>query len=288
MARVPPPLLRSQKLVKRKKRLRVVKIIFGILFLVGSIYGIWWGAQLPQFTIENIVVEGSVTLTNDQVTTIAESKMQGAYAEIISRHNIIFYPRQPIIDAIKAQSLRIGDVTIERQLWNTIIITIRERVPVAVWCGVTQIEQNPCYVIDREGVIFDTAPEFSGSAYVRLYGSISARSSSTPLGATYGTGETFARVRVFLDSLSTLELQVASVVMHDTDYTVYLNDITEIRLSYSDLVEKNISLIQSLRKERPFDTTGLGAAEYIDLRYGNKIFYKLKATEGTTTAETAN
>jgi cell division septal protein FtsQ len=282
MARPQATLLKQQKIVKRKKILRIVKAIGAVIVLAGLVYGLSVVSKRPEFAIQNIIIEGNVTLATDAVVALAQQKLAGNYGFIFSRANIVFFPKQEIIKTVSAQTLRIKTVTIERLLWNSIAIKITERMPIGVWCGVEMNTTEPCYLMDAEGFIFDTAPQFSGSAYTRFFGPIKGNG---VLGSEITPHPSFIQTTQFVDALPNIGLDGVSIVMKEKDYSVYLKSGTEIRLTYTDPIDRTISTLKSILEQRQFMSGGIANAEYIDLRYGNKIFYKFKGKDLATSTQ---
>lgn len=282
MARPQATLLKQQKIVKRKKIVRIFKGIGAIIVLAGLVYGLSVVSKRPEFAIQNIIVEGNVTLSTEKIVVLAQEKLVGNYGFIFSRSNIVFFPKQEIMKSISAQTLRIKTVSIERLLWNSIAIKITERMPIGVWCGVEKNITEPCYLMDAEGFIFDTAPQFSGSAYTRFFGPIKGNG---VLGSELTPRQAFIQVSTFADALPNIALDAVALVMKDKDYSVYLKSDTEIRLTYTDPIDRTISTLKSILEQRQFTNGGIANAEYIDLRYGNKIFYKFKGKEVATSTQ---
>jgi hypothetical protein len=160
---------------------------------------------------------------------------------------------------------------------TTIDIKIKERVPVAVWCGANQEKPVSCYLIDAQGYIFAKAPEFSGPAYIKLYGSLV---SASWRGAQFFSQGGLSHILSFAKSLPEIGFQpVAVEVTGANTYDMFASSGTRILVQVSDPVSTIVSNINLLLAQKVFAQSRINNFSnllYIDARFGNKLFYKFK------------
>ena len=286
MARRDKPLLRSQIATKRRQRWFVIKCVAaGLLALAALIFASWLSKQ-PRFLIKNVQVSGTSFIASDDVVNLVKPLLEGNYVYLFARANALLYPKGQIIAAIKASSQRIDAVDVSRGDWQTLTVTLHERQPVAVWCGLDHSVANDCYVFDKHAWIFAPAPDFSGTAYVRWYGPMS---SSTPITATFLDQATFDHLGGILQSLSTIGLEPFSVVVGDRDVTVYLKNDAQLIFSKNDSADHITIVLNSLFNQKVFAASraaDFSNLSYIDMRFGNKVFYKLSSSTADTASST--
>ena len=137
--------------------------------------------------------------------------------------------------------------------------------------------------MDKEGYIFDEAPFFSGDVYLKFYGKVDLKDNS-PLGSNV-SGENFSKLASFIESLSNVGLKPAILYMEDSgDIKVLLTEENEGKEPYialkanADLQKLTENLELALNTEPLLSDfkNKYSSLEYIDLRYGNKVYYRFR------------
>ena len=273
-------ILGSQKLLRRQRVVQGLKIVVGVLLFVGFFWSLSYISAVPSLTIQHIIVSGNSVVPTDAVLSVAENALRGNYDWIFSRANFLWYPKSEIADTLKYSYSWIDTVSVERKNLTTIEIKIKERAPVAVWCGKTSASPEPCKLMDAGGYVFALAPDFSGSAYLRLYGPLT---SASWRGAKFFSDSGRAHIFAFTKGLTEISLTpIAAEVSLDSvqeEYTLILNSGTRLRVQVADAVGAIISNLQSLLAQKDFVASAshnFSDLTSIDLRFGSKIFYKFK------------
>jgi hypothetical protein len=218
----------------------------------------------------------------DDVLAVARDALQGKYALIFSRANILWYPKQQIINTLQYSYSWIDTISISRVNLTTIAVKIKERVPVAVWCGAVRDKPVSCRLVDVQGYLFAKAPEFSGPefsgpVYIKLYGPIT---SASWRGVEFLSQSGLTHILEFTKSLPEIGFQpVAVAVTGANTYDVFSASDTYISAQISDPVPEIISNIDLLLSQKIFSQSkksNFSDLLYIDTRFGNKLFYKFK------------
>lgn len=274
-------LLQSQKLLRRERAWKWTKLIFVVALFGGLLCGLSALSCSPKLTVQNILVTGNSVVPTDEVLAIARDEMNGRNLLLFSRANILWYPKQQIIDTLQHSYSWIDTVSIDRVNATTISIKIKERVPVAVWCGADRDKPVSCQLMDAQGYAFAKAPEFSGAAYLKLYGPVAPASWR---GAEFSSQQGLAHMLGLVKGLSEIGFQPLEIAVASTDtstnaYDVFLSSGTRISVKTSDSVSVIISNISLLLMQKAFadsQTSNFSNLLYIDARFGNKLFYKFK------------
>jgi len=135
--------------------------------------------------------------------------------------------------------------------------------------------------MDETGYLFDESPFFSGEVYFRFFGPID--NTDSPKGANFSSGE-FQNLVIFKESLKDLDIRpVAIFLKEDKDIEVILSSSQSLReapkiifKSDSDL-NKMVENLQSALSADPLRDdfkNKYDSLKYIDLRFGNKVYYK--------------
>lgn len=272
--------LRAQRL-----RLRVLVALLTITLLGAAAYGLSYTSYLPRFSVQDVVVRGAHEVRENLVRAYVGTMLYDGTRSFFSRGNIFFYPRAEIETAVKEYFPRVQSVQISREslLATAILVSVKEREAFARWCTTNETDFTnesfeSCYVMDRSGLLF--APMGASSAdlatsYIFRGGLLST---STPLGQAYLPGA-FAGVSALLERLGQAGFTARSVSAEgERDFSIMLAQGFELRASFgSDIgaLVKNLELVLSSETLRGKEDQ----LEYIDLRFGNRVYYKLKGQD---------
>ena len=256
-----------------------------------------FASHLPQFSIQSVDVRGAKELSPQLVRIYAESVLHDGAYSLFSRANIFLYPRAQLQEAVKEYFPRIENVHIAREsfLSTALIVALEEREAFARWCGPfgsdsTEEQSELCYVIDRGGLIFAPVGTTStGLATPYLFrGGLSPSTSSGQvaasglLGKTYLPGR-FAGIVALLERLGQSGFAARSVFTEgEQDFSIALIRGFELRASFGADVPglvRNLELVLSSESLRGKEDQ----LEYVDLRFGNRVYYKLKGEEQQST-----
>ncbi|KKR45640.1 MAG: hypothetical protein A3G47_01510 [Candidatus Zambryskibacteria bacterium RIFCSPLOWO2_12_FULL_39_45] len=272
--------------LKQKRNRKLARYALFFLIFVFFLSLISYLAHRPSIRISKIELLGGVLITEPDVSVKSLEYLQGSYLWLFPKNNVLLYPRAKLENYLKETFKRILTIDISSKDFNILVIDITERKPVALWCdevptyageaGSEPTTAN-CYFMDSNGTIFTEAPQFSGDAYFKYYGLVAT---STPIGSHYIASSTeFIAVSDFIETARSLSLQPIHLIAKDGgEFSLVLANGGQI---YFDTKESLTLAGQNL--EALLRTPALSATppdklpiDYIDLRYGNKLFYKLR------------
>lgn len=303
---------------RRRAHLAVAFVIF--LVLSALAYGAHHVSYLPQFSVESVVVTGtehvSPKLVSDYVWTVLDD---GSY-HFLSRKNVLLYPRAILEKAVVGFFPRIASASVSRSPLSPtgIVVSVTERQPFAAWCMSAPAEENAsgqtgsvsdqCYQMDAGGFIFALTGQAealsvsaSSTEYVfrgGLFGrSIATSTPFTATGVTNPIGKTFMQAHLpalvaLLNGLGQAGFTPEGAeVENDTDFFIPLAPTQgsgqaqgfTVKAAFGtspDTLVKNLNLVLSsdaLKDKRE-------KLEYIDLRFGDRVYYKLKGETETSGA----
>jgi len=266
-----PP--KRSSLRSRRRRSRMFITLAIAVLILGAAYAVRYASYLPRFSIQHIEIAGAKDVGTEPVSTFVASKLVSDSFAFFSPSNIFLYPRKSIEEAIKKDFPRIKDVSISREslLATAITVSIEERKAFARWCG-----NGTCFALDESGFIFAAASTTLNVATAYVFeGPLAA---SEPLGQTYLPGS-FVGITALLERLGQAGFSPQKIRTDgEQDFSIDLSHGFTIHASFGTdvgLIVKNLELVLSSDALRGKE----GDIEYIDLRFGNRVYYKLKGGE---------
>lgn len=259
---------------KRKKRLdpntlQLIKQIVGgllVFILVGSIIaGTWYITRLPSLTISQVVVSGGETISHDLVTTLVESELEGEYLRLIPKRFSLLYPKESIQNSVQKIN-RIKNLSVERKPLTVLTVTFEEFVPDALWCN---IETNDCVFLDQTGYAFAKAPKLTGGSFLRF-----EKIGVAPVTEQQAFDEfNYNRVHQIVQLLEENNWFTKYVAVDSAgDAYLHLTEGGELKVALDNEPEKIVENLFTVLSSPEFSDVGPGGFEYIDLRFGNKVF----------------
>jgi len=258
----------------RAKRRRVrAAIVFGVLLvLAGIAYGIHVVSYLPQLSVGKIVVSGTQDVPEKLVSDYAQSIINDGSYHFLSRSDIFLYPGAVVARDIPLNFPRISQARVSRaSLFSTQVdVQVSERQRFALWCEGTQ-----CFDMDSGGVVFAESSATSSGEYI-FQGGIAT--TTNPIGQSFVSTHLPALVAL-LNQLGQAGFAPLGVtVANETDFSVPLATGYSLKGSFgenpADLV-KNLQLV--LSSDALLGKTA--QLEYVDLRFGDRVYFKLKGEE---------
>jgi hypothetical protein len=275
--------------LKRRRRKIILKKIFIFLFGLIAVVGfLSYLSHLNKLNISDVEISGNSAMDSKIIKTEVQKRMAGNYLWIFPKTNIFFYPQSYIKNDLLNKFKRLEDVKLSIKDRKILEVSVVERIPKYIWCGTSvsglSTDKAKCYFIDDNGYIFDEAPYFSGEVYFKFYGKI-AGEKDNPTGSFFAK-ENFLKLISFKETLETLNLKpVAVYIMSDGNVKVYLSNGSSsptgpqiIFKLNSDFQKISENLGTALTTE-PLQTDfkkKYSSLLYIDLRFGNKVYYKFK------------
>ncbi len=271
----------SPRVVRRRRKVLVRRVGFGLGAILLFVALLGAAARIPTFIISNIAVSGASTVSALELEAFVAQGLSGNHLFLFPKSHDLFYPKETIETNILRDFPRIVEARFRLESLDRVHLTVKEREPVALYCGEAQAQpQNgSCYFLDGEGFIFGKAPDFSGNIFLRFFGGREA--TSTPMvGSRLLTADEFKRLRVFILSLEDIleesDMPEAASINDEGDVAILLlsgGKILTTRTQNFVGVQQNLASVLSSDE---FQKKNLATLEYLDLRFGNKIYFKWK------------
>lgn len=245
----------SPKNVKKKRLKLIAKVSFVLFLLIIIIGSFSYSSKSPVLRIQNIEIIGNISVSSKDITDFVKSKLTGNYFFFFPKNNSLLYPRNFIQNSILSLFIQLNSVDVRLKNLNTLEINVSERKPYSLWCVGELMDANECYFMDKSGLIFAKAPSFSGNVFIRYYGK------------KYSEEKQFKEIDSFIQAIQKLDISVIAVSAKDNGDFEIVSKTGQIFFNNKKSFDDTLANLMIILKEKK-------NINYIDLRYGNKVYFK--------------
>ncbi len=286
MQEMSPTLTAYQKKKFRQKMRRWIKLALGGgLILLGLVTAVAFLSHWEGLAVQSIDIKGLDEIAEEEVRQLVEDKSDDRLLGVFSRQSIFFFPRQNIVESLVQEYPRISSAVISPRSFSEFRefeLQISEREAHVLWC--LEDDKDPqsspvgsfsgsCYFADESGYLFAPAPVLPRSAIFHYYDGGKGVNSRYPL-----PEESFEQVEKFRLAIEEQGLTPIAVqqVAQYSEFRLFLKGGGYLYFSVYEgwdlSAERLLRLLRKKRDELLSDQNEL-KVEYIDLRYGNRIYY---------------
>ncbi len=282
--------LETSILRRRRRRKRIMTRVFFLILLGGIISGAVYVLHTPTFQVDAVEVTGTsqISPSDIQTKTMDEIAISRNLFGLVPPTNILFVDEKDLEKAITNHFPAIESVIVQTGLGGKVKVTVSERVAIAIWCDSFN---TACYQMDESGYVFlplDTTEATSSpnaDDKIIFKGILDERNQSQ-IGQRYLSQK---EISVFVDARTNLGNAGKNV-----DYVRCDSDILcVIKISNNGVLKVNpnddlVNAFDRLSSALKSPALAKEKFEYVDLRYGNKLFYKLGNGNQTVSISTSS
>lgn len=260
--------MEESKKRKRKNFFRRTILISGI-FCVFALFGLAAFFFLPDFQIKEIDVQGNKKISDEDITANILTVISGRYFLIFPKDNIFIVSEEEIEQILTSVYPALEEIYLKKRFPAKLLVNVREREPIAVLCKGQQ-----CAFIDSSGYVFERAPYFSGGVFLKFIDN-REENKEIQFKSKFIDMEEYRKILEFKNKFSRTGLETNEVVLEkdgvyrfitNEGWFVLLNDRSDLESPFDNFV---LALNSEIKEKR-------ADLEYIDLRFGNKVYYKFK------------
>lgn len=260
-------LFSSPKAIRKRRRRSVGRAVLFVFAVIGLIFGPSLLTKNPHLLIRELSLTGAAIVPENEILSRVEKELAGDWAGLYAKANIALYPQNAIRRTLLSEFPRLADVRLELDNFRGLAIEVSERIPKALWC-----KADECFFVDESGFVFDKAPQFTSDVYFTYETELLGN----PIGQFVLSPDELTGARTFIEGLAFLDLSARSVAVAEGDATIALSDKTKIIFELSSDPSRALSNLESVLTDpklslRDGDHINVSV---IDLRFGNKVFYK--------------
>jgi hypothetical protein len=281
--------------LKKKRRKNLQNKILFLTFFFGMLFiGLVFLSRIDEFNIDTIIATGNKITDTELIDEVVNNNLEGYYFYLFPKSNFLLYPKSKIKNELASKLRGLKDISFVLENTKTLAVSLSERKAEYIWCGEDLSEINKkaeellCYFIDNNGYLFDTAPYFSGDVYFKFFGLLSydeINTSNSPLGGFFSP-LIFKKIVSLKEVLSSMQIKPTSLYLKpDGDIEIYLSsnklppNAPKIILKSDFVLEKLFENLQAALTTEPLKSgfkNKYSSLLYIDLRFGNKIYFKFE------------
>ncbi len=275
------------RLAERRKKQIILRLeLLSALFVV-ILGALSYFSYSPTFAISNIEVLGLVDSDKVAVEEYVKTNLEGGHLLLFSKRNFLLYQKNSIEQGIYAEFKKVEKVKLATKDIHNLIVTVAPREPYALWCAgsITQSsvgtstsnQTTGCYHVDWGGLVFEKESDAPASGKVALYKTFGKENM---IGERILDQGKFAKLRELLRSLTELNLKPEGVVFKDNgDFEVRTGTDGKFIFGGSDDLNVSVNNLKLLLDSEEFKkevVVGSKKIDYVDLRFGKKLFFKVK------------
>lgn len=219
------------------------------------------------FQIKEITILGNQKVNSQLIKNFLESKLEKKVF-LWKTKSIFLIDRADFEKEIEKNNPQIESIHIEKKFPHSLIVEIKERKPVAVFC-----QKENCFFLDKNGVIFKKTSDKGDLLLIED----NNNESNLNLGKEIIPPETVLKILKIKNG--TKDIKLSSLLMKEPHKFIFkTKEGPEIYFDFQgDLNQQIFNLEIFLREKiKPED---LKIIDYIDVRFGNRVFWKEKSID---------
>lgn len=265
---LPPSKLRERR--KKARNWRVAALGALIVLCLGGAIGFFHAGA---FIVRDVRIQGASSVPSEDIERVVRDELSGRYFFVLPKRNAFLYSDAQIAARLAEEFPKLTAITVSLENFHTVAISVKERAPSALFCGALMTEPAaPCLFLDADGVAYETAPVFSDNAYVRFYGD-----EALMPGQRFLTLETYRPLSALVAATREQGFSPAEVEV-DANGDVLLEDASgaQLRFTMRQKPEDVLKALTAALASEALRGKGLEEIAYIDLRFGKRLYYKVR------------
>lgn len=253
--------------LRRKKRIFFLSISFYTISFVSIIFfGVGLILNSSYFSIKNINVLGPNDEQTSKIKDIVSNEMSKNTLGLFYKDNFLLISKNKIVDSIEASFPEFKEVSLSLASLSGIDINIQKRHFFANWCDQDFLV---CYPIDDAGFSYSDDNLKISSSTLRVV----IADYQPEVGRSVAEEISVDTLKKYVEIFSNYN-NITKVFVNNGEYFITLHNGVLIKVNFSNNPEEILNNLNSIKAENKSED--LGNIDYIDFRYGKKIFLKRK------------
>lgn len=279
-------ILKNSKL--REKKIGLARKVFGVILVFLVVGGFWFVINAHFLRIDKFIVTGSTFENKNIIGQKAGEALKGSYYYFVPKDSVFFYREEAVLAFLQTSFPRLATIEITAPELNTLKITVTDKKPKLIWCEGFESNKK-CFYLDETGRTYSEAPNFSANIIFEIVGS----GLGDKIGRKAFTTDRIQRISDFLVFLTKILPRLAkdsesyeilqTKLMADGDLAVEIGSSGSDQVKFKVLfnadrkTDELVINLSSVLKNESFLSeikNSQQKLEYLDLRFGQKVFYR--------------
>ncbi len=233
-------------------------------FFAGAVYLL----RLPYWQIKKVEIGGLEILDPQEVRVKIDNFKSGLILFLLPRSSFLLFNSESLASLLRQEFPRVESVLVRKVFPDSLEIKLKERELFGIFCN------EECVYIDKQGFAYDYAPISSGFLFIK----IKSDAAEARIGSTVLEPDLMNEI-VFLSS------EVGKISgIRAVGYELFSKISSEIKMETSEgfkiLFKRGDNFANAFRVLKTVLEQEIkdkrAQLEYIDLRFGNKVFYRFR------------
>lgn len=257
---------RKARIKKKRNWKRVFWPVFLAFLLAGVAYVLFF---TPLFKIKSISAQGTDKISSDEFINAAKEYISGSWWKI-SKDNYFLVSEAKMTNYLRQKFPGLKSVKANRKFPDGLEVQAKDREKAITYCGALR-----CFYADEEGIIFEEAPEIYGGMNLTIKDN-SGRNVEIGEKALEPEFILFAqKTGEIINSEANIGLVSFQIKSYPTtDLIAQTSEDWQIMFDVEMDAANQVAALKRVLEEKIGDQRG--RLEYIDLRIGNRVYYKMK------------
>lgn len=262
--------------------LKIAFCVFLVIFFCIVFYALFFSSFLK---ITNVSIEGVRDLEREKIQEEIERYLDERFVYVFGKNNLIVFGEAGIEEALKEKFKKIRSVSVSKEFPGSVTISIVEKDLLLLWCS-----REKCFMIDEEGRAYQEADLNSKKIKENDLIRVSDLSGKEIDEGGYVLEKGYCDFVLSLKDQIWNELRIAVSAEFETPSRIADEVIVATSEGWKIYFDSRKPLGGSIENlgiflKKEADHNKRSNLEYVDLRAGNKIFYKLRGEDGENERE---
>lgn len=261
----------SDALKQKKQKIKKIKFYTLLVGIVLCIAGIIYVIQMPFIQIANVQIFGNTFVNTEEINLKTEKILNSYTYWIFPNKNIFIFSKKELEKKLK-ENPAITKVIINKDFFNTLIINIEEEEKEMLYC-VSETKEE-CFYVNGESFIYAKVDEYIiPEQEIIIY----SEKEQKTIKSNILQEDVYKEMVLFVKNIARYDIKIKEIYIKKDDTIEFVSKRgARVIASQFDDFEKDFENMVALFEQNILSKEDLMTVEYIDLRFGNKVFYKNK------------
>jgi len=247
---------------------RYFKFIIVLIFFV-FIYFIWFLLFSDKYKIKTFEVTGNLKIFSEDIIGLAQKQAENNSLIIGSQKNIFLFNEEDFLSAI-GEKYNFDKIEIKKKFPDKIFINVKEKEYTMTW-----LEDGKYYFSDNEGAVISEADPTGVNS--KGYPLVENRGEKQKIGNKINVKKEYVDYvfKLFNEIKNNRVTYQIDRFIFENDYNtviISLSNGPQLKFNINNDINEQFNRLEIFIKEKLKDS--FKDAEYIDLRYGDRVYYE--------------